>query len=700
MPRISDDITESFLAEGRELCERIKKNVIALKNTPDNTLILQELLRDLHTLKGNSRMLGYVNIEHLSHAVEDIYKSIKEEQLKVSDRLIRLIFLVIDKIGEIINLIEKNSGEGSGIEVYLTYCDKLIAGEIFDIDEVISEIQKSRLDYVLIDDSEEEEEKNVSDVQSIRIKLDKINDIISSFDDMIIREFRLKHQLDSLRDIEERTGNHMLSRLRKQFENDIAALETTIFLVQQQVFDLRMLPLSMVLNPLANTIAIESIQLGKKVMSDIPETELSLDKIVLEQLSDVLMHLVRNALDHGIESPEERVKKGKSEEGKISIYCKGESKYIEITITDDGNGINYEKVRNRAIVLYPERSDEIKTMTDKELNSFLFMSGFSTKDKVTDISGRGVGLDVVWTNIEKIKGRITIESKQGEGTSFILRFPLSLATLQGLFVTSNKDKYLIPSQHIVDIIYRKKSEYINLQNQNYIKLNDALIPVYSLSSLFKNQKVIEPSDSDSILIAEYMEQQVGVIVENVQRYASLVVKPLPKAFKNFTILQGIVFDEHYDIVPILNISDIIKKFRSLRGYDIKKYEANTKARTYRILVVDDSETTQHIERTILTGGGYSVESAKDGIDAIELIKRKQFDLIVSDKDMPRMNGMVLLENIRLMENYKTVPFVVISADRNPEVYDRFMKNGANAFISKGDFKRGTLLNTVKELLNE
>lgn len=350
--------------------------------------------------------------------------------------------------------------------------------------------------------------------------------------------------------------------------------------------------------------------------------------------------------------------------------------------------------------MYPERADEIQDMSEKELSSFLFQSGFSTKENVTELSGRGVGLDVVWTNIEKIKGHIHIESEKNKGTSFILRFPISLATLQGLFIFSNKSKYLIPSQHIIDIIYRKKSEYITLQNQSYIKLETSLIPVYALSSLFKDQHFVKYSDADTILIAEYMEQQIGIVVDQVQRYVSLVVKQLPNTLKSFTILQGIVFDEHYDIVPILHVPEIITKFKSLRGYDIKKYEAKTKSKVYRILIVDDSDTTRQIEKTILEGNEFMVDTAVDGIDALEKIKTKQYDLILSDKDMPRMNGIVLLDNIRRLENYASIPVVIVSADQSPDVLNALNKAGANAFIAKSDFKRGHLINVIKELLHE
>ena len=339
-------------------------------------------------------------------------------------------------------------------------------------------------------------------------------------------------------------------------------------------------------------------------------------------------------------------------------------------------------------------------MNDRELSQFLFQSGFSTKDEVSALSGRGVGLDVVWSNVEKIKGRIKIESEAGKGTSFILHFPLSLSTLQGLFVYSNKDKYLIPAQHIVDIIYRKKTDYIILQNQNYIRFEDQLVPCFPLSTLFEDRKAGLAQDEEPILIAEYMEQRIGIIVEQVEQYVSLVVKPMPEGIRNCSILQGIVFDEHYDIVPILHVPDILQRFKSLRGYDIKKFEAATQKKNIRILVVDDSSTTREIERSILEGAGYVVEDAFDGLDGLEKAKEKYYDLILADQEMPRMTGLVLLDNLRRLDQYKETPVIVVSTDQSRQTIEEFQRLKAGAIISKSEFKRGKLLESIKELLGE
>lgn len=698
MPQVSNDITESYVSEVKELLESAQKDIIALKANNEDAETLSRLLRNLHTIKGNSRMLGFTTVEKLAHAIEDIYKSVKDKKIKNSDRLIKLVFAVTEKIHGCLSSINRRGTDRQDIELYLQYCDKLAAGELIDVDAFIKEINKKN--GILMEEEDDDLDENISDIQSIRIKLSRVNEIISDFDTMITREFHLKSQLDELKKLEEKLGSRELSKIRKEFENDIYSLETSIFSVQEKAFDLRMLPISIVLRPLENTIAMEAINLNKKVKCEIPDTDIALDKVILEELGDILMHIIRNALDHGIESPAERKKAKKSEEGTIRITCVREARYIELKISDDGRGLDYDKIRSKAITLYPERTDEIKGMNDRELSQFLFQSGFSTKEKVTALSGRGVGLDVVWSNVEKIKGRIKIESESGKGTSFILHFPLSLSTLQGLFVYSNKEKYLIPAQHIVDIIYRKKTDYITLQNQNYIRFEDQLVPCFPLSTLFEDRKSGLAQEEEPILIAEYMEQRIGIIVEQVEQYVSLVVKPMPEGIRNCSILQGIVFDEHYDIVPILHVPDILQRFKSLRGYDIKKFEAATQKKNIRILVVDDSVTTREIEKSILEGAGYVVEDAFDGLDGLEKAKEKHYDLILADQEMPRMTGLVLLDNLRRLDHYKETPVIVVSTDQSRQTIEEFQRLKAGAIIAKSEFKRGKLLEAIKELMGE
>ncbi len=274
--------------------------------------------------------------------------------------------------------------------------------------------------------------------------------------------------------------------------------------------------------------------------------------------------------------------------------------------------------------------------------------------------------------------------------------------LQGFFVTANDEKFLIPSEFIFDVICESPMNYEIQQNQKILKYvlesetgedEDAEvehIPVYSLSSLLPGQKAKAHNILDTILIVDYQSQRIGIIVDTVQKFVSVIKKNMPPAFRKFHAVTGVAFDEKYDMIPVLHIPEIMRRFRSLRGYDVKKFEAITKKHVNKILIVDDSETTRQIERTIVLSNNYTFEEACDGIEALELIKEKHFDLIICDDDMPRMNGEILLDNIRRLENYKNVPVVAIS--------ERPLQK-ADAFVCKSDFNRNTLVKILKRMLD-
>ena len=271
----------------------------------------------------------------------------------------------------------------------------------------------------------------------------------------------------------------------------------------------------------------------------------------------------------------------------------------------------------------------------------------------------------------------------------------------GFFVYANSEKYYIPSDFIFDVICANSLDYITNQNQKYVvyekedesgtKIEREEIPVYALSSLLPGKMVKNTNILDTILLADYQSQKIGIIVDTMQKFVSIIQKPLPTSFANFKLLQGVAFDEKYDMIPILYLPEIMRRFRSQRSYDVKKFEAYTRTHINKILIVDDSTTTREIQHSILSGNGYLVDEAFDGIDAMEKIRKKQFDLIVCDDVMPRMNGEIFLDNIRRMENYAKIPVVAISEEPIRK---------ANAFVSKSDFTRDKLLEKISEVLHE
>lgn len=686
------EFVEGFAAETNEHLDSINDGIIAFKKNPQDNEILAMILREMHTIKGTGRMMGFPNIEAISHAIEDVFKGIRDNRYQLTDRVVELTFVASDLLKETLKIIKNTGTDNLDISAYLELCEKASQGLFFSVDEL--KLKKGDGGSLQEEENSEENEGSLENITSIRIELNRINEIIRSFDNLIIRQFRFKNQLEKFEAKLAALGG---TELPKQLKEELLLTETAIFDTQHQLLNLRMLPLNMVLNPLRKEVEMDAMRLSKNIDFDIPSTDFMLDKAILEKLKEILLHLVRNSIDHGIETPQERKEKGKSEKGKISISSQQISNHIKITVSDDGRGIQSEKVREKAIKLFPEQRDEIEKMNEKELQQYLFISGFSTNDNPNALSGRGVGMDVVRTNMEKIKGRIHIKSAKDQGTSFELTIPLSLATQQGLFVHTGDMKLMIPSHCIVEVLDVDVDAFTTLQNQTFVSMYGRLIPVYHLSSITGTEK---NDAAHSLIIVEYLETRIGIIVDSIDQYENVVVNPLPKIFGKMEALQGVVYDENYAIIPILNISDIIRRLKGLLAYDVKKYQSKNRHKVYTVLIADDSPTTRQIEQTIFETSGYKVVTAVDGIEALEKLRTLKIDAVITDIKMPRMDGYVLLENMRRLDDYANTPVIVVSGVYDPETKEKFLSAGASAFIVKSEFQRGNLLQAAKELIGE
>ncbi len=694
MPFSKADFIDGFIAETGEHLDAVNNGIIQLKKTPKNREVLAAILRELHTIKGTGRMMGYPVVEQTAHGLEDVFKGIREEKYELTDHIVQLTFLTADCIRRILDKIKTDGTDDIDISDFLEIFKKASSGLFFTTD-ILEDKVKSESEFNTI--NAREDTASLENITSIRVDISRINDIVRSFDNLIIRQFRFKHQLEAFEKRLSNADTKQVKELPKQLKEDLLLTETALFDTQHQLLNLRMLTLNMVLTPIKKEIESDMMKLGKTIDFDMPESEFMLDKAVLEKLRDILLHLVRNCIDHGIESPEERLKKGKSERGHISVLAQQVSNHIIISVADDGRGIQYETVRKKAIIRYPKMQKQIASMSEKELQQYIFESGFSTMENPTALSGRGVGLDVVRTDMEKIKGRLRLHSEIDKGTTFELTIPVSLATQQGLFVHCGEIKLMIPSHYILEIIDIDPKNFTNLQSQTFISLHQQLIPVYHLSSIIGTP---HKEKTDSLIILEYLETQIAMVVDSIDQYENVVVNPLPPIMNNLEPLQGVVYDENYAIIPILNIPDIMKRLKGLLAYDLKKYQSKNKKRTYTVLVVDDSTTTRQIEQTIFETDGYKVETAVDGIEALDILRNKHIDAIITDIKMPRMDGMVLLSNVRRMDDYITTPVIVVSGVYDPETKDEFIQAGAQAFIVKSEFQRGNLLQAVKELLGE
>ncbi len=542
----------------------------------------------------------------------------------------------------------------------------------------------------------------ISDTKTIKIQISQINSILQNYDKLLMRQIKLKKELSELKKKAPK-DNQNFQEFREIIEN-IEVLENQSVEIQKQIISLRMLPFDMILQPIKRSIFQEALKMGKNIDFDIPNSEITIDKTILENLPPIIMHLARNALDHGIEGALEREKIGKPAKGKVSITVEQVSSRIFVTIKDDGRGIDYEKIRQKALQNFPERAKEIQNADEDSLLQFIFMSGFSTKEQVTALSGRGIGLDVVRTEMEKLKGKIRVESKKNQGCTFELSLPNSLATQDGLFIQEGEKSYLVLSHYVKEILTVNKDNFLHLQNGTVINFHNQLIPVYDFDSINENfEENISKNGKKSqnevpVVVLEYLNKKIAIMTDKILHYNTVVIKPLPPILKDFKALQGVVFDENYEIIPVLNISDVMRRFGTINVYDQKKLEMKKAPKVHSILVVDDSHTTRHIEQIILEAEGYKVSTACDGIEALEKMKMYNFDLVISDVKMPRMDGFVLIHNIRHTEGLKNIPVIFITSVFEADTQEKVISLGANGYIVKSDFERENLVAKVKELL--
>ncbi len=674
-----ESFIQEFVSESKDNLNAINDSIIKLKNNPSDKEFLTSILRNLHTVKGSSRMMAFTTIENISHGLEDVFKGLREEKYTLTDRLVQLTFTTTDIIQSLLNKVAQSQSDSYDTTKLFEAFSKASEGLFFAVEEL-----------KVKDNTEKEKESGFEDlnnITSIRISIDKINEIVKAFDDIITKQFRFKQQLEDLH----------IQNFPSQMKEDLQRIEKSILATQHQILNLRMLPLDLILSPLKKQIELEAMKSGKSVVFDIPQTNFMLDKVILSQLQTILLHLVRNSIDHGLETTEERIKAGKEKKGLISIHAEQRSNHLIITESDNGRGINYEKVRQKSKILYPNQADEIEAASEQELQQYIFRTGFSTLSTPTLLSGRGMGLDIVKNAMEMIKGKIHIKSKSGEGTSFELTLPLTLATQEGLFIHSSDMKFMLPADYIAELIDNDTVQKTIIQDQPYINWHNKLVPVYNLSSVFGNQ---QHQESFQIIIVEYLETNIGITVDSIDKYENLVTIPLPKIMQNMQPLRGVVFDENYSIIPILNVPDIMQRLKRLVSYDIKKYRTKSIKRNYSVLIVDDSNTTRQIEQAIFESAGFIVDTAIDGNDALNKLKAKHIDAVVTDINMPRMDGITLLSNIRLMKQYNNTPVIVVSGAYDPEAKKQFLDAGAQAFIVKSEFQRGNLLQAVKEFLND
>jgi two-component system chemotaxis sensor kinase CheA len=476
-----------------------------------------------------------------------------------------------------------------------------------------------------------------------------------------------------------------IDRLAAAFDTDVRGLDRAAGLLDDEVRRARMLPFAEACAGLERIVRDVAQAAGKQVELSISGGEVELDRAILEGLKDPLAHLVRNAVDHGIEAPEVRRAVGKPEVGRVAISAELRGTQIEIVVEDDGGGLDLDALRRQA-----RRLGLAEPKGARELARLSFAPGVSTAERVTTISGRGLGLDVARARVEAVRGTLDVASEPGRGTRFTLLMPLTLTTLRALFVNAGGQSFAVAVSAIRSLL--------RVNSQAVLTLNNFPIPVVSLAQTLGLKGDVERPHKGRrpAILASDGERQVVLAVDELLGEQEIVVKGLGARIRQTRFFSGSTLLTSGRIALVLNMPRVA---RSALDLDVNpRPEPPTQPTRPRILVADDSATTRALQRGILEVAGYEVLSADDGDEAWRRLQDEGADLVISDVEMPRMNGFELTQTIRSSARFASLPVILITSRGDPSGRAIGVAMGANAYITKRDFDQDELLGTIQRLL--
>jgi chemotaxis protein histidine kinase CheA/ActR/RegA family two-component response regulator len=703
------------------------------------------LLRALHTLKGSSRMLEFKRIEGLSHSLETVFIALKEQRIHLSDAGVKLVTAALDTLREGTGKIRDTRDDGIDTVFFERELAAMAANEEFTLPgakaaaginpdaganpDVPPAEQDASESGPLADQPGGPAEggppaaREKAQAGTIRFSLEKVDGIVKSAASLqsleiaaravagdytllrgMIKDLSRTFKAGKNPDPGLAAGFKKLEKFCGKINTAIRnhAAETANYTrdVYNSVISLRMLPISSILDVYPRYVFELAQEMGKEVRLTVEGRENEIDKNIIDVLKEVFLHVIRNAVDHGIESPEDRKAAGKPGAGRLEIRCSRKSGSMEIVIADDGRGIDHEKIRRKIVEQGYVTKDAAASLSREELTNYIFQSGFSTSAVLSNISGRGVGMDVVRSNIERLKGSITVESEWGRGTAFVITVPLSIAALMGFPVTCGDMKFIIPAVFVDTILLIKQDEIITVVDRPQIRHENRIIKLYYLDQILgiKNRPAQRAGGVVLVIIIRAYEDELALAVATVASMRTVILKPMPGFLRAKSVFSGMVLGEDYEMIPALHIPTVIRMARRIKGISMKKRDLESKGFRKSVLVVDDSLPTREIESDILKSDGYRVDTAAGGVEALNMAKLNRYDLVCTDLNMPQMDGFMLTENIKKNDELKTIPVIVISSRSDEEDQKRAAMLGASRYIVKNSFNNHNLLTAVHELI--
>jgi len=492
--------------------------------------------------------------------------------------------------------------------------------------------------------------------------------------------------------------------LFKQMQENDSKLNSTASEIEGMVKNMRILPLSTIFHLFPRMVHNIAKEKGKQIEFITEGADVAADKKIIEEIKIPLIHILRNSIDHGIELPQERKEAGKNPVGKITVSAKHRENKIIINITDDGRGLDVEKIKQKALEKGLLTPDEIENIDEEHLVNLIFYPGFTTGDSVTELSGRGLGLDIVHTKISQLNGRVDIFSEFQKGTMVTIELPATMATIKTFIVTEQNQLYAIPTSSIKTVVRIDTTDVFERDGKNFYIHNDDVIPIYTLSQILELENKPRQANKYTLMIVKSESSTIGIIVEKLICDQEVLHKKLEAPLFKVKNILGITTLANGEICLILNVGDI---FSSTLPKKINtKIIASNKAikmrenYTHKILVVDDSLTTRTLQKNILTSYGYRVQIATNAPDALIKMQKENFDLVITDNEMPIMSGLEFVKEIRKESKWADIPIIVLTSMPESKWGKQFKEAGSQAYIQKDRFEQESFIRCVDHFLKK
>jgi two-component system sensor histidine kinase and response regulator WspE len=738
----------------------LSDGLLALEQDTQDARQLEALMRAAHSIKGAARMVDVDGGVRLAHAMEDCFVMAQKGELSLLPAHIDLLLKgvdqlvaisrqagddsLLDQLCEQIHLIVEQAGSDEN-----TAADTALPATP-EAGEPVEDTQRDAANeaHTTVPEEPNEESKYVSvpaaapapgnNDEAVRVSSESLNRLVGLAGEVQVESrwlhpyaealVQLKHRQAELISLLDRLNDNLYACGGDEYSKTLAAeIQTkanrcrnmfTDRLIELDEFDRRMHNLgnrlhseviSSRMRPFADItrgfprmVRDLSRQLGKKVDLVIEGLNTQVDRDILEQIEAPLNHLLRNALDHGIETPEQRIQAGKPEAARLKLSALHNSGMLSVHVEDDGHGIDLAQLRERIIGKGLVSQAMAEDLSDSELLEFLFLPGFSTREQVTEISGRGVGLDVVHSTVQKMRGTARAESTLGSGTRFVLQLPLTLSIIRALLVEIGGEPYAIPLARIDRTMKLDTGQLESLEGRQYFTLGNQHIGLVFADQVLGCRPSGERRQMLPVVVLGERLQRSALVVDRLIGERSLVVHTLDPRLGKIQDISAASVLENGNPCLIIDVDDMLRSIDILiAGGRLNRIENSTTEQETpgkRILVVDDSITVREVERNMLTTRGYKVDVAVDGMDGWNAIRMEDYDLVISDIDMPRMNGFEFVQLIKQDERLNRTPVMIVSYKDREEDRQRGMEVGADYYLTKGSFHDETLIEAVVDLI--